>query len=91
MRMIFSIIGFALFIVGCQSLVPTSERTIELPTRQYQSPLPEAGDNEAGLRPHIRGADTGKEALRAIVESCRKFGRFTVKDDASYICYPEDK
>jgi len=87
MRMIFSIVGFLLFVVGCQALTPVKDRVIELPTLKYQEQA--HVHNEGTVRRSVRGADTGKEALRAIVESCRKYGKFTVKDDSTYICYPE--
>lgn len=35
MRFIFSIIGFALFIVGCQNLVPQNYKYGTLPTHEY--------------------------------------------------------
>lgn len=89
MRMIFSIVGFALFIVGCQSLVPIKERVIELPTRSYQKPVDSPVQIERGSESGV-----GARLAQAIRTACRNDGRFSIVHDhkrENYICYPEGK
>lgn len=88
MRFIFSAIGFALFIVGCQSMVPVSERTIELPTRQYQQPMEASIQDEGGI-----DVGVGKRFVQAIREACQDRGTFSIVHNhrrEKYICYPEE-
>jgi hypothetical protein len=87
MRALFSILGFALLtIVGCNSMVPVTERVIELPTRSYQR-----NDDNHDLRLSV---SEQKRVVRAIRDACRGKGRFSIVNDhqrEAYICYPEDQ
>jgi hypothetical protein len=84
MRTIFSIVGFALFIVGCNSLVPLKERVIELPTQKYQQQ-----DSDRRQPVQFERLDIHKEtaAIRAIRESCRRFGSFRISGDKGVETY----
>jgi hypothetical protein len=89
MRFIVSIIGFALFIVGCNSMVPVTERVIELPTREYQR-VPRHVERMDEYEPGVKHS----EVLSRIRESCHKFGRFIIVHNnrqERYSCHPEEK
>ena len=57
-------------LVGCASILPTSERTIELPTQKYSDP---SGSS----------IQRGHEILRVIRQACREDRGFEIEHEGS--------